>query len=241
MPDGRTSNRYFYRAIYVDEAHNPSLMMSLSTPPVFVPKIVPPRAPVITRALGGDRQVTLFWASNREADLARYRVYRTDEEDRARTIALMTLVHTEIVAPGDPNSRPAELSWIDTPVPGGPSLFYRVVAEDNDEKVSDPSAYVVGRAFDNSRPQPPTWGTPTQTPDGLVLTFTAAHPSHRFLIQRRDAEAFPQVWTNLTAWLAPGVHQWTDSTRESDQTYVYRIRVFDQHGKTNNSFNELVL
>ena len=238
--DGRAANRYFYRAIYMDEAHNPSLTMSLSTPPVFVPKIVPPRAPVITKALGGDRQVTLFWASNREPDLARYRVYRTDEEERARAIALMTLVHTEIVAPGDPNARPAELSWIDNPVPGGPSLFYRVVAEDNDEKASDPSAYVVGRAFDNSRPQPPTWATPTQTPDGLVLTFTAAHPSHRFLIQRRDAEAFPQTWTNLTGWLAPGVHLWTDNTREAGQTYVYRVRVFDQHGKTNNSFNELV-
>ncbi len=237
--DGRATNRYFYRAVYVDEAHNPSLM-SLATPPVFVPKIVPPRAPVITKGLAGDRQITVFWASNREPDLARYRVYRTDEEERARAIALMTLVHTEIVAPGDPNSRPAELSWTDAPVPGGPPLFYRLVAEDVDEKASDASPYVVARAFDNSRPQPPTWGTPTPTPHGLVLTFTAADPSHRILIQRRHADAFPQVWTNLTGWLAPGVHQWTDNTREAEQTYMYRVRVFDQHGKTNNTFNELV-
>jgi hypothetical protein len=153
----------------------------------------------------------------------------------------MTLVHTEIVAPGDPNSRPAELSWTDAPVPAGPALFYRLVAEDVEETTSDASPYVVARAFDNSRPQPPAWGAPTQTPGGLVLTFTAADPSHRFLIQRRDVDAFPQVWTNLTGWLASGVNHWTDNTREAEHIYVYRVRVFDQHGKTNNSFNELVI
>ena len=35
---------------------------------------------MITKVLGGDRQITLTWASNREQDLKSYRVYRTDKE-----------------------------------------------------------------------------------------------------------------------------------------------------------------
>ncbi len=74
--DGRAAaNCYFYRAAYVDDAHNRSAL-SLASPPVGLPSVVPPRKPVITKILGGDRQIILKWASNRETDLAEYRVYR---------------------------------------------------------------------------------------------------------------------------------------------------------------------
>src|SRR5581483_1212171 len=48
--DGRSSNRWFYRSAYVDNAHNVS-GLSLSSPPVYLHDVVPPRTPVVTRVL----------------------------------------------------------------------------------------------------------------------------------------------------------------------------------------------
>jgi hypothetical protein len=230
--DGRTSNRYFYRAAYVDAVQNQSAL-SLATPPVEAPNVVPPRAPVIAKVTAGDREVTIRWMSNREPTIARYHVYQTDDPDHARTVRLMTLVHTQ-VATADP-----ELVWTNSPVPAAKDFFYRLVAEDGDNNLSEASPHVVARAFDDARPEPPAWGAPTETPDGLLLNFTPAHPSHRSLIQRRDVESLTQAWANLSPWLAAGTHQWNDNTREEGRTYVYRIRVLDQSGKINNNFNEL--
>ncbi len=148
--DGRSTNRYFYRAIYVDGAHNPS-SLSLSGAPVWLHKVVPPRSPVITKVLGGDRRVILRWASNREPDLAYYQGYRTDSEVSARSLQLMTLVHTETVSAGDPAARPAEVGWTDTSVRGLVTLYYRLVAVDDAGNVSTPSPLVQTRAYDASQ------------------------------------------------------------------------------------------
>ena len=109
--DGRSANRYFYRSAYVDGAHNRGAL-SISSPPVWLHDVTPPRSPILTKALGGDRRITLRWASNREPDLVAYRVYRTDREESARDLSTMTLVHTESVPAGDPLDRPAEVSWM---------------------------------------------------------------------------------------------------------------------------------
>ena len=55
--DGRSKNRYFFRAAYVDRANNLSAL-GLSSPPVHLPDVTPPRAPVFTRALAGDPDPT---------------------------------------------------------------------------------------------------------------------------------------------------------------------------------------
>jgi hypothetical protein len=238
--DGRTTSRYFYRALYVDGAHNRS-GLSAATPPVYCPDVVPPREPTVTKALGGDREIMLFWASNREPDLANYQIFRTDNEDASRDIRLMSLVHTEPVAVGDPGTRPAELTWTDTPVDGGKMIFYRLTAEDAAGNQSTSSPRVVARAYDDSRPAPPIWGPSSPTAAGLQLTFTLAQASHRPMVQRRDADLYPRVWSNVTPWLAAGTEQFTDATRESDHTYVYRIRVQDQRGVTSSNFNELTV
>ncbi len=64
--DGRLSNRYFYRAAYVDSVHNRSKELSLATPPVSLPLVVAPRSPVIGKVAAGDRAITLSWSSNRQ-------------------------------------------------------------------------------------------------------------------------------------------------------------------------------
>jgi hypothetical protein len=154
--DGRATNRYFYRAIYVDGGHNRS-QFSISGPPVYLPNVVPPRAPVITKVLGGERKITLRWASNREPDLAEYRVYRADSEESARDLRLMTRLHSEAVAAIDPATRPAEVTWEDIGLIGGGTFFYRLVAVDSVGNASAPSSLVFTRVVDTQIPATPKW------------------------------------------------------------------------------------
>jgi hypothetical protein len=84
--DGRTASRYFYRAAYIDGAQNRSAL-SLAGPPIYLPQVVPPSAPVVTKVLGGDRQITLRWTSGREAQ--RCLIYRTEDAARVRDVRLL--------------------------------------------------------------------------------------------------------------------------------------------------------
>jgi hypothetical protein len=218
--DGRSTNRYFYRAAYVDGAHNRSLL-SLSSPPVYLPNVVPPRAPVITRVLGGDRQITLKWASNREPDLAEYWVYRAESKEAARDLRLMTSVHTEAVPAGDPAARPAEVFWTDEGRPGLVSFYYRLVAVDNSGNVSEPSPPSSARAFDDSLPEPPeltvVW---TNTMPSVARATWAA--TEETLLECRSTMI--GIWSRVTDWLAPGVYT-IDDPLNSSLDWDFRLRV----------------
>jgi hypothetical protein len=238
--DGCSTNRYFYRAALVDGAHNLG-PLGLSSPPVYLPNVVPPRAPVITKVLGGDRQITIEWASNREPDLAAYRIYRTDKEEATRDLRLMTLVRTEPVATGDPMARPAEVIWIDAPMIGLVTFYYRVVAVDTASNVSTPSPIVEGRAFDDSRPDPPTWKKPSPgpTPNSVQLSWMSPITNLACLVQRRIAAT--GEWENVSVWLARGLYTYEDQDRRTGRTYAYRVRVIDAAGRNNKTFNELTV
>ena len=215
--DGRASNRWFYRCAYVDEVHNAG-PLGLSSPPVWLPNVTPPRAPVLRRIRGGDRQVTLEWASNRDEDLAEYRVYRTDDPTRARDVRLMTLVHTQ-AAGGDPDARPPVVSWTDAPVPGLVTFAYRVVAVDDAGNASDPSPAQQGRAHDQGLPEPPV-----PTPSWVVVgANTRAQlewtSEHEVLVQRRNGAA----WTDLTSWRPPGAVVIRDPFSEPTTAHTYRL------------------
>lgn len=238
--DGRAANRYFYRAAYADGAHNLG-PLGPSTPPVYLPKVVPPRAPAVTKLLGGDRTITLKWASNRDPDLAEYRVYRADREEATRDLRLMTLAHAETVPPGDPATRPAEVVWGDTPLPAMTTFYYRLVAADASGNASPPSAVVSGRAFDDSRPAPPTWEPPAAgaAPNSVVLSWSSTLSDLRCMVQRRHVAV--SVWENLSGWLARGVYGYVDAGRKAGALYVYRVRVLDADGRGNEAFNELII
>jgi hypothetical protein len=238
--DGRSTNRYFYRSCYVDGAHNRS-PLSLSGPPVWLPNVVPPRAPVITKVLGGDRQITLRWASNREADLVEYRIYRAESEDAARDIRLMTLVHAEPVAAADITTPPVEVIWTDTGVNGLVTYHYRLVAVDDAGNVSVASPSVSARAFDDSRPAPPTWNPPTigGTQNEIELSWSSSISDLRCLVQRRLTSAIR--WENLSNWLPRGTYSYTDNARDPNLQYNYRLRVMDIAGRSNNTYNELTV
>ncbi|MET0621668.1 MAG: hypothetical protein ABW250_01675, partial [Pyrinomonadaceae bacterium] len=153
--DGRAANRYFYRAAFVDGAHNlgPS---GLSSPPVYLPKVVPPRTPVVTKVIGGERRVTLRWAANREHDLVGYRIYRTESEASARDVRLMdsaaTLTQVEI------NLSDPAAEWTDEGgLVGGHKYFYRLAAMDAFGNESEPTRVFWLVAVDTRVPPAPTW------------------------------------------------------------------------------------
>lgn len=234
--DGRSTNRYFYRAAYVDAAHNRG-PLSLSSPPVWLPDVVPPRTPVVTRVAGGDREITLRWASNREPDLAEYRVYRAESEADARDLRLMTLVHTASVTPADIATPPAEVVWTNTGLVGLVTYYYRLAAADEAGNLSTPTRAVAGRAFDDSRPAPPTWEAPGIDPATGVVSLHWSSPVADLacLVQRSPAGA--GQWSSLSGWLARGVYTYDDTTRAAGETYDYRLRVMDAGGRLNNFFN----
>jgi hypothetical protein len=238
--DGRSTNRYFYRAAFVDDAHNLG-PLGLSSPPVYLPNVVPPRAPVITKVLGGDREITIKWASNRERDLIEYRVYRADSEEDTRDLRLMTLVHTESAPPNNPLDRPAEVVWTDSPVPGLTTFYYRLVAVDTAGNVSASSPVVTGRTFDDSRPAPPTWNPPEPgvNPNEIALFWSSAILDLRCLVQRRLANS--TIWESVSQWLPRGMYTYTDSDRIPGLQYDYRLRVMDSAGRSNNTYEQLTV
>jgi hypothetical protein len=152
--DGRSTNRYFYRAASVDSAHNLG-PLGQSSPPVYLPKVFPPRTPVLTKIRGGERQIELRWVKSREADLSAYRVYRTSDAAKTVDIRKMERVQELSVAKFDPNEN--EVSWTDTSVPAGIDFHYRVTALDSESlpNESAPSKVVVGRAVDTVPPTAP--------------------------------------------------------------------------------------
>ena len=234
---GRSTNRYFYRVALVDGANNRG-KMGRPTPPVYLPKVVPPRTPVITKVIGGDRQITFKWVPNREPDLSRYAVYRTDQKEAAQDIRLMTVVHTEDVET-PLESQGTELEWVDEPVVGLMTFYYRLVAVDQAGNMSAPSPVASGRAFDDSRPDHPDWNAPTEgtNPGDLVLSWSSATPDLRCLVQRRLAGG--TLWKNVSNWLPRGTYTYTDNDRNLDLQYEYRLRVMDNASRINNAHKEL--
>jgi hypothetical protein len=220
--DGRATNRYFYRTATIDGASNRS-SLSLSGPPIYLPNVMPPRPPTLTRVLGGERQITLTWASNREEDLAEYRVYRADSQEAARDLRAMTLIHTEPVAAGDPAARPASVSWTDDPVPGLTTFYYVVTAIDDAANESDPSAVCASRAHDEALPVPPMLTVAWVEKAGVVRAEVTWTSSDEVLLQRLDAGA--PNWIDLAQWRPAGTVTIRDPFSDPTLSYTYRLIV----------------
>jgi hypothetical protein len=225
--DGRSRNRYFFRAQYVDQVQNRGAL-SLSSPPVTLPHVVPPRAPILTRvlagdadaALPGDRKITLRWTSNRESDLSEYRVYRSSDPGGARDIRLMELAATVSVAPAAP--RPAEVVFVDEDLRGGVTYSYRVVAEDESGNVSEPSRVLDARAFDTRPPVPPTLSVHWVDVGGVKRAEISWTSEFEVGIQRRGPES---VWTDLAQFRPPGSVTIRDPFSEPAVGHKYRALV----------------
>jgi hypothetical protein len=236
--DGRATNRYLYRAVYVDAAQNRSAMGRIGTP-VRLPNVVPPRAPTITKVTGGDRQITVAWASNREVDLLEYRVFKTDRKDAAGDIRSMTQVAV-VAADPDPGARPAVVEWTDQPVPGLMDFWYRIVAVDRPDpidprggggNISEPSAIAAGRAVKKTPPSAPVWTSVVRAADAVELRWSTQEPWVECTVQRRLGGG---VWRRVSSPMrAPDTEPynffWEDAV-EAGSRYEYRILVKDEAG-----------
>lgn len=261
--DGRSTNCYFYRAAFVDDAHNLG-PMGLSSPPVYLPNVVPPRAPVVTKVLSGDREITIKWASNREQDLAEYRVYRTDNEEDTHDLRLMTLVHTKVVADAEPLTRPADVSWEDIGLIGGSTFFYRITAVDSAQNESAPSPSVAAVVVDTSIPDPPLWveskwilisegdGTEEQWPlDSVIsvgkqpvirLAWKSDVVKGKFALTRRRRGG--QSWKPIAGeadyrQISVSEYLFHDGDVSPDSNYIYRLRVTSSTGVVSLEYREL--
>jgi hypothetical protein len=204
--DGRARNRYLYRTLYVDRAETRGPPGPVGTP-VRLPRIAPPRAPVVTKVLAEERAITLNWASNREPDLLEYRVFRAATAAEAADLRGMAQVAV-VAAAADPAARPASVAWTDA-VPGLRDFFYRVVAVDRPDpdprggggNVSAPSAAVKGRAVDTLPPTPPAWLRAERLAAGPVeLAWRTDEADITCRVQRRLPGG---VWRDASPLLAP--------------------------------------
>ncbi len=114
--EGKGRNRYFYRIAAMDKAGNISAL-SPSTPPVRVPDAFPPKAPVITKVLGGDRRVRLRWRRNTAAGMTFYRIFRCLDAADADDIRSMGEGPIAVL-PADTPGMPLRVSVIKTRTAG---------------------------------------------------------------------------------------------------------------------------
>jgi hypothetical protein len=234
---GRATNRYFYRAVCVDRAHNRS-GLSLSTPPVYLPKVTPPRAPVIAKVTGGEREITIEWEPSPEPDVVEYRLYRASTPDEASDDLRMKLVHNQsaTVTSGE---RPL---WTDKPLPGRTTYFYRVLAQSSSGLLSEPSTAVAAQAYDQTPPEPPTWVAGSWKTDGsgIDLQWSVTGPgletmtALETMVLRRSGNA----WYSVSPWLRPGIAEFLDSGAPDDIVNQYRLRVRNYAGNLNVKYLE---
>jgi hypothetical protein len=224
--DGRSTNKYFYRCAFIDAAQNIG-ELGLSSPPVRVPDVLPPRAPAFTRVLAGDpdptqpgdKKITLRWTSNREADLVSYRVYRTDQERNARDTRLMDMIHEMPVPAGDPALRAKEITWLDNTVLGLVTYYYRLVAVDSANNLSNASVVIAARAYDTALPEPPVLTIAWVEQAGVTRSQLSWDSTHEVMIQRKEGGS---NWIDLAQWRAPGAVTIRDPFSEPTNTYQYR-------------------
>jgi hypothetical protein len=265
--DGRTTSRYFYRVAYVDDAHNRG-PLSLSSPPVYLHDVVPPRPPTLIRVTAGDRKIRLAWASNREPDLLEYRVYRAESAEAARDLRLMTQVDI-VAADPNPGARPASVEWTDDPVPGLVDFWYRVVAVDRPDpvdprggggNVSEPSVAMRARAYDLTPPEPPLLTTVEWVyvdAAGGVHPWADAVPAHAgwepavrlvWTLAATDVKLLVQVkgesdanFSPASSWLAPGTITFLHRITRTFEAHEYRLKVVNGAGNTNVIYHSATL
>lgn len=245
--DGRSTNRYFYRAGSVDGAHNRSKVLSLSTPPVYCPNVVPPKRPVLLQANGGAKMITLQWMENIEEDLDHYELYRTNDIEATRDVRLM-LLHKKIAK--SPNSiltpdeiAPAQvLNEVGNPIPRrlkitdvvlpNTNFHYLLIAVDTNNNKSEASQIVSGRAY-QLPPDPPDLSAPIWdvAHNQVTLNWSSVDSSLRSLVESKEQNGL--VWRAVSDWLLPGQYTFIDEPFNSNLVYEYRIKVRDSLGQIN--------
>jgi hypothetical protein len=236
--NGLMSNRYLYRALYVDAAHNRS-GLSLASPPVLVPDVVAPHTPTITKVLGGDRQITLRWNVNRESDLDKYLVFRAEDPSTLENIGGLSPI--EVI----PQSGVDEQEITDKPLVGNRAYYYRVAARNTFRNISPPSAIFSAYVADTAIPNPPASLTAVRSSrtrsdgtfeQGVLLTWATSVEPLEIQVQRQINGGI--IWPSITAWLPQGTTQYFDNTALPGHGYRFRLRVRNVSGNFNVTYTQ---
>jgi hypothetical protein len=248
--DGRAPSRFLYRLRAVDVAGNES-PPGPSSLPVYVPVVLPPPPPRLLEAAGGVQLITLRWIANEEADLDYYILYRATSADDASDIRAMAL-HARIaknpiavlrageVAPAEVANAPGRLEFEDEDhVEAGITYYYRMLAVSTNAVRSEPSSAVSGKAY-KLPPAPPDLALPVWDANHMKVNLTWSSPDTKLecLVERRIVGK--QTWLSVSGWLARGVYSYTDSPPDPNLRYEYRIRVRDELGQSNTTYQTQV-
>lgn len=249
--DGRATSRHFYRAAYVDGVHNPSNTLSLATPPVSSPAVVPPEAPLAQLALTAEKKVRLQWTASPSRDLARYHIYRAANEEAALDVRTMTRVASVVPTPGTtpppgeevPSPVPGKPGWLEyaNPAEPGQTWFYRIVAVDTSGNLSKPSSVLSGHSYQPA-PEPPALAVPVWDSSHKTVGLSWSSPDNQLasLVERRQQGGSmwtAPIWMAVTGWLPRGVYNYVDKPPNPSVSWEYRIKVQDTLGQVNSTYN----
>lgn len=246
--DATVGTTQIYVSYAIDPAGNKS-EPSCPAIPVQIIDRVAPRQPVVTKAVGADGAISLTWSGNREADLSRYLVYRTAEEERLTSKRRMQIVldANPTGVSQDPSLEAEDaipeavegemrFTWNDRGPRAGTTYYYRIVAEDESDNASEPSTPVSARALDLTPPVAPTWpasGAISVQADAegterfsLAWEEAADDPSLSYLVRRRAVGAVP--WVVVSTW-AEG-SSFMDLRSNTGTSYEYQVRAMDNSG-----------
>ncbi len=238
---GQGSNRYFYRVKAIDVQGN-AASLSVSTPPIWLRRVVVPHTPILTAVTGSDGEIVLRWVSNREPDVAAYHVYRANAPERVRDLKLMDRVHIVAVAAGAPEARSVEVEWRDTTVIVYMEHYYRITAVDGVGNESPPTAPAVVRSYSTLPLEPPSGAVPQWMgigTDRFVRLTWVARPGVAVLVQRRVAGT--TAWRTVGMWSEPGAGTLDDLGADPAELHEYRFRARDPSGRQSEPSAEITV
>jgi len=247
--DGKAQNRYFLRASYINSAQVEG-DMSPPTPPIYMPRMTPPRQPVVTRAEGVNAAAILEWTTAGLAIGGAVRIFRTDDDYRLADVRLMqpvgSLTVDQAVLDGP------FMSWADDSAMSGRTHHYRLCFEDAEGYVSIPSETASIYVPDDRPPDPPYWsghtwliedentGALADWPDDAIvpqghravlrLNWFSAAETPSFTLTRRDAPngAWRPPQSGDGPFPAPDTaltFGFIDREAKPDSEYDYRLKV----------------
>jgi hypothetical protein len=252
---GALQNRFVYRLRATDAGGNLAPWppaASATCVVVDLPGVPPPPPAWADTSFPATGGVVLRWVPNATGALRGYRLYRSDDADRAEDVRSMTPLFAAAqdegagtvtgvvltrdvtgavtgVTPLPPGNQPPGrlLQYVDTTVAAGRPIYYRLIAEDANGHRSAASERLVVQAPKSAPPEPPAWGAPSLAPGSVALQWTAAETDLECLVLRRADGSLRRA---LGPWGVRGAYTFVDTEVEAGTDYEYCVRVRDRVG-----------
>jgi pectin methylesterase-like acyl-CoA thioesterase len=220
--DGKVGGSYYYKVTAVDLGGNASSTASVS---VLPPDHTAPKALATISVSLSTSSVKLDWASNSEADLAGYNVYRAASADGT---------FTKLTASPRTSS-----DYTDSTAPVGVTSFYRVTAVDKSGNESTPVA-ASGVRKDGVAPATVKSLTGSRTDAGITLKWGANTEADLvgYLVTRATTSG--GTYTKLTANPITA-STFEDTTAAAGGSYFYKVTALDISGNSSSAASVSVL